>query len=354
VRTEAAERLGIIDPAPDTFLVLAADQEPTVKEQAFRELVKRQHRGTIQRALATLTDDDLRNGEVPIPNNTPLDWIGKITGPFAVGDLKVLRLRSLELNLWRVTTLLTGTIANIDRNCAAAVISRQLLQTPVAWQSHYRQEAEKLERAARIEAIQQTPFDAVIRKLKGATSMIRIKVWCEGSTDRLIFRKLFNELAEHEIADTLDFVGGWANLLSEHEPERWLDGCRQAVVIMDGDNGRQLARNNQPLTNEAEDINRRFATHPLKLRVLRRYGIENYFPRHACEIVIQRDLTHYFPIPIDKKIEDHFCDPPGRTFYQKRLNGEIANHLTIADIEETDLGAILTEVKERSEEARSF
>jgi hypothetical protein len=87
VRTEAEERLASIDPASDTLLVLAADQEPAVKEQAFRELVKRQHRGTIQRALATLTDDDLRNGEVPIPNSTPLDWIGKITGPFAVDDL---------------------------------------------------------------------------------------------------------------------------------------------------------------------------------------------------------------------------------------------------------------------------
>ncbi len=354
VRTEAAERLASIDPATDTLLVLAADQEPAIKEQAFRELVKRQHRGTIQRALATLTDGDLRNGEVPIPNSTPLDWIGKITGPFAVDDLRALRQRSLTLNLWRVTTLLTGAIANIDKNRAAAVISQQLPQTPLGWQPHYRQEAEKLERAARIEAIQQTPFDAVIRKLKGATSMIRIKVWCEGSTDRPIFRKLFNELAEHEIADTLDFVGGWANFLSEHEPERWLDGCRQAVVIMDGDNGRQLTKKNQPFTKEAEDINQRFATHPLKLRVLCRHGIENYFPRHACESVLQRDLTNYFPIPVDKKIEDHFCDPLGQTFYQKRLNEEIARHLTIADIRETDLGAILTEVKERAEEARTL
>jgi len=36
------------------------------------------------------------------------------------------------------------------------------------------------------------------------------------------------------------------------------------------------------------------------------------------------------------------------------LNEEIARHLTIADIRETDLGAILTEVKERAEEARTL
>jgi hypothetical protein len=31
--------------------------------------------------------------------------------------------------------------------------------------------------------------------------------------------------------------------------------------------------------------------------VLPHYGVENYFPRHAWEAVLQRDLTAYFPIP---------------------------------------------------------
>lgn len=32
----------------------------------------------------------------------------------------------------------------------------------------------------------------------------------------------------------MDFVGGWPDLLSETEPERWLDQCRQSgsVVIL--------------------------------------------------------------------------------------------------------------------------
>jgi hypothetical protein len=111
-----------------------------------------QHQATIQRSLATLNDDDLRNGEIPIPNSTPLGWIGTITASFAIDPLRVLRLRSMRLGLWRVTLLLTGTIAKIDKNRAATVINQQLADTPAAWRPHYRQEAENLQRAARIEA----------------------------------------------------------------------------------------------------------------------------------------------------------------------------------------------------------
>jgi hypothetical protein len=297
-----------------------------------------------------------------------LDWIGKITAAFAVNPLRTLRLRALALSLWRVTTLVTSTLGAIDKGRAAASITEQLPQTPLDWQQHWQQEAEKLRRAARIDAIQQAPFDAVIRKLKGATSMIRIKVYCEGSTDRPIFRQLFTELGEDEIADSMALIGGWGNLFAETEPEHWLDGCRQAIIIMDGDAGRRLTKKNQPLTDKAKEVYRRFTNQPLTLHVLRRYAIENYFPRHAYEAVLQRDLAAYFPIPAHKKIEEHFCDPKPLwpswlnrlrkrkpvSFYQKRRNVEIARHLTMADINGTELATIINEVKQRAEEARQF
>ena len=368
VRTEATECLTRREPATETLLTLARDQEPAIREQAFRELIKQQHRATIQRALATLTDDDLRNAEVPIPNSTPLDWIGKITSEFALDDLRALRLRSMAQELWRITNLLTGTIANIDKNRAAAVINQQLPHTPPAWQAHYRQEADKLQRAARIQAVQQTPLDALIRKLKGATSMIRVKIWCEGPTDRPVLRKLFNDGGEAEIATTMDFVGGWANLISETEPERWLDGCRQAVIIMDGDVGRKLKKNKRPLTEEAKKVQRRFAQHPLTLYVLQRYGIENYLPQHAYETVLARNLTWYFPLPETTSIEKHFCEPltfwrrlrnwllrrRNPSFYQKHQNEEVAAHTTTADIAGTDLASIIDDVKQKAAASRTF
>ena len=58
---------------------------------------------------------------------------------------------------------------------------------------------------------------------------------CEGATDRPVFRKLLTDAGEHDMAAAIDFVGGWPNLLIEEQPERWLDGCREAVIIMDGD-----------------------------------------------------------------------------------------------------------------------
>src|SRR5260370_10300708 len=121
---------------------------------------------------------------------------------------------------------MAGTIANMDKPRAAAIIRQQLRQTPVDWREHFEQEAENLERTARVTAAQETPFDEVIKKLKGATSMIRVKVWCEGSSDRPVFSTLFRELGEDEIADTLDFVGGWGNPTSEHKPEPWLNRFR--------------------------------------------------------------------------------------------------------------------------------
>lgn len=368
IRTDAIECLANIAPKDEAFLALANDQVPAIKEQAFRHLIKEHHEPTIRRALATLSDDDLRAGEAPVPDRTTLDWIASITATYAIDDLQRLRRRALSLNLWRVTNLITATIAKIDKNRAAATIEEQLRETPNDTRQHWTQEAAKLRREARIEAAMQTSFDTVIRKLKGATSMIRIKVWCEGATDRPIFRQLLNEAGEHDLAATLDFVGGWPNLLSEEQPERWLDGCRQGVIIMDGDVGRKLTKKGQPYTNEAKRAYQRFNPHAITLYVLKKYGIENYFPQHACETVLQRDLAGYFPIPPHKPIEKHFCEPQPwwrrvldrllrrapRSFFQKRRNEEIARHIKIADMAGTDLADIIDELKASAAQAGQF
>jgi hypothetical protein len=367
LRTDAMEHLATVPTETDTLLALATDHDPGIRDQAFRHLIKRQHRATTSRALATLKEDQLRAGEAPIPENSTLDWIGNVTETFALDDLKRLRERALRLNLWRPSAIITSAIAKIDKPQAAAIIRQQLPTTPTAWRAHLREEANNLERAARIEAAQGTPFDDVIRKLKGATSMIRIKVWCEGSTDRPIFRKLFTEIGETEVAETIDFVGGWANLLSEQEPGRWLDGCRQAVIIMDGDEGRKLSKPKRPLTQPAKDLQRRFAKYPLTLQILERYGIENYLPQHSYEAVLGKNLSAYFPLP-DKKMEDHFREPQTfwqwlinhlrkrkvPSFYQKRLNEQVAAHLTMADLTGTDLARIINEVHDAAEAARQY
>jgi hypothetical protein len=367
LRRESIERLASVDTATGTLLILATDRDPAIRDHAFRHLVRQQHQATIRPALARLTDDDLRAAEVPFPRDSPIDWIGTITALFAWEDLRHLWQRALTLELWRVTSLITATMATMDKRRTASTIRQQLPTTPPPWQQHLRQEADTLERTARIETAQRTPFDVIIRKLKGATSMIRIKVWCEGSTDRPIFRKLFNELGETEIAQTIAFVSGWSNLLAETQPERWLDGCRRAAIIMDGDRGRQLNKKKRPLTNQAKELQQRFANHPIKLHVLQRYGIENYVPRYAYETVLQRDLSEYFPLPDAKKIEDHFCEPQrfwqrwlnrlrkrNPSFYRKKLNEQVAEHIMMTDLKDTDLATIIHEIKQAAEESRHY
>jgi hypothetical protein len=348
LRIDAIERLGSSDVISGILLTLADDEDLRVRAHAFLELVKRQNRATVSRALATLTDDELRAAEVPVLESSILGWIGEIKIHDVIDELQRLRKRTLELGLLRTSGLILGTIANMDKVRASAVIRRQLARTPEDWRDHLRQEAEDLERSARVTVAQEAPFDEVIRKLKGSTSMIRVKVWCEGSTDRPIFRTLFREIGEHEIAGTLDFVGGWANLASEWEPERWLDGCREAFIVMDGDQGRKLNEPDEPLTDQAKDLERRFAKHSLTLKVLRRYGIENYLPQHSYETVLKRDLSAFFPIPQTEKIEGYIPS------FHKRLNEHLAQHLTMADVEHTDLADVIRSVKEQAEAARHY
>ena len=356
----------------DILIRLATDNDRRIATHAFRQLVKHQHQATIRRALATLTDEQLQAGEascleIPYLHESPLDWIRDISASFAINDLQKLRKRALTLTLRRVSASLILHIAAIDKHRAARIMRADLSAAPVQWRAELEREAQDLERSALIDSVQQTPFDLVIRKLKGATSMIRIKVWCEGKTDRLILRKLFNDLGATEIADSLSFVGGWPNLLAEEEPEHYLDGCRRAVVIMDGDVGRRLNKPNRPPTQEAKRITERFKGHPITLYVLKRYGIENYFPRHALEAAVNRDLSAFFPLPEEIAIEKHLVDPiPGcslwnrirgigkRSFYGKHLTDRVAQMITISDIAGSDLAEIIHEIKRTGDEARHY
>ena len=151
-------------------------------------------------------------------------------------------------------------------------------------------------------------------------------------------------------------MGGWPNLLSKADPERWLDGCQEAVIVMDGDMGRHLRKSKKPLTQEARKAKRMLRGYPIRLHVLKRYGIENYFSQRACEKLLQRDLNAYFPIPDHVSIRKHFCEPPScqsGSFYHKGLNDQIAQFLQLEDIANTDLGLILDSIKEQADALNS-
>jgi hypothetical protein len=199
---------------------------------------------------------------------------------------------------------------------------------------------------------------------------VALKIWVEGITDLAVFDKLLRELGEDQLANTLDVVGGWPILLSRPR-ERWIDGCREAIIIMDGDRGRRLGQRRRPLTAEAKRAIDRLEGLPIRLFILERYGIENYFSRRALEAVLQRSLADYMPIPDDIPIGRHLVERSGRfdkllliirritridlfskraSLYNKSLNQEVAGHLSLADLSGTDLEQILSAVKNRNSE----
>jgi len=343
----------------------------TVRSTAFEGLISRQHRPTIERSVARLLNDEqeLRRGEVPMPNQTPLDWIAKIRADFALPRLIELRERALRLELSTVTQLLSNTIGTINRPELVRVIRQQLNVTPPNWHRWQLSQAVEQERTAAIEEGQHTPFDEVIKKLKGATSLNRLKVMCEGSTDIPVFDELVSQAGEvPEIV--FGDVGGWSGLRNK-DPDFLLLGSKAVIVVMDGDEGRRLSSPDQPLTDAAQEEQKRLANHGIEVHVLRRYGIENYFPQAAVERVLGMDLSGYFPVPEHIPFTEHLSQDkkglwyrfrrwaaskldlkmpqPRQPLYSKSRNRDVANFIALnTDLRGTDLFELINLIANRA------
>jgi hypothetical protein len=358
----------------DAFLVkVAADgASKDLRETAFRILVERGHRPTIERALSLLIGDEyaLRAGESDLPYDSTLGWITKIRSDFAIHKLAEIRGKTLDFRLPRVCSIVTETLARINRTEAARIVRRQIPRAVPEWKHAQVLVANEQDRTAKIEAIQNTPFESILAKLKGATSMQLLKVWCEGPTDVPVLKTLLEQIPD--VPKVLfDFVGGWANLVNK-DPHSFEHGCKESFIVMDGDLGRRFDRKDRPLTKLAREQERRLAACPVELHVLKRYGIENYFPKAILEAVIGRDLTPFFPIPDHVAVTEYLKDSNGLTWWQaiqrflvfrlhlriklsgtslysKSANEKVAQCLVLdRDMLGTDLGVIISRIAERA------
>ena len=369
IRTTAMRMLNREDIQDDIFVHLLEIENSAVQKQAFDILIKRQHRPTIERELNALAGNvpRLKSIEQKFPFQSELEWLGNVHSVWAANGLRKLRKITLENSLPYITGLVTETLARIVPQDVSRIVREQIQFSPTPWRSREQSSVIEYDRNARILAARNWPFDEVLAKLKGNTSMIALKVYTEGPTDLPVLRRLLQLVGEHELARTADSVGGWSNLLSKIDPDRWLDGCYEAVIVMDGDVGRHLRRRKKPFTNQAEKAKRKLRKYPITLHVLKRYGIENYFSRQACEAILLRDLSAYFPIPDHVPILKHFSERPSVTnrfirwilrrrsssFYQKKLNEQIAPLLQLEDIANTDLRSILDSISEQAEALNS-
>ena len=330
--------------------VVAEGASADLRETAFRFLIEREHRPTIERSLSQLIGDEqsLRAGETDLPFDSTLAWIAKIRSDFAIPKLVELRGKTLDFRLPRICSIVTETLARIDRRQAARTIKSQIPRAAPEWKQAQTFIAIEQERTAKIEGIQNTEFENILARLKGATSMQQLNVWCEGPTDVPVFNALLAQIPETPKV-YVDFVGGWPNLLAK-DPHSFERGCKEAFIVMDGDRGRDFSRAGSPYTQEAKDQERKFVGMPVEFHVLERYGIENYFSREALEAVVGRDLTPFFPIPPDVKVDEHLKDSQtGALLYKKKSSELVAQFLVLdRDLSGTDLAAIIQRIAERA------
>jgi hypothetical protein len=67
-------------------------------------------------------------------------------------------------------------------------------------------------------------------------------------------------------------VHGWPGLQQETDANAWLAQCNEAVIVMDGDNGRKLGKQGMPLTDMAKREQAKLRGFPITFIVLNRYG----------------------------------------------------------------------------------
>jgi hypothetical protein len=165
-------------------------------------------------------------------------------------------------------------------------------------------------------------------------------VWCEGPTDVSTIEKLFRKLPDATGKD-VDFasLGGWGAISSpQWRAESLLAGCRDTLVLLDGDNGRDYAVHGHPLSARSASVRHRLAEAGIDVVVLRGYGIENYFTRAAVEVAHGPALAAQFPLADDGR-------PVG---IPKNRNHLVADQMTLADLAGSDLLTFLESVSARS------
>ena len=138
--------------------------------------------------------------------------------------------------------------------------------------------------------------------------------------------------AEH-LNIVVQAFGGWSNILhSQWKLVHLGDGCHDFIILLDGDGAYDYDRS--PGLVEKDIVRpflERLRRDRIEFKVLDRYGVENYFPRHAFETVMKHDLRAHFPLDPRKPVKHQI---PG---YHKSMNVDLAKLTTLADLDGTDL-----------------
>jgi len=287
--------------ADDVLVALRGEVRGTAVERIVLDaLTDRKHLPTMFDRLGRLLkweDAEFVAAERPFPNETELQWLTEIRASRCWNLLTELRRRVLRLQLPNLAGVVESTLAAIDKNQLIALIDEQMQDTPEDWREYTRNRAARYERELQFERAQAITLDEVIQRLAEDTIAYRVKLLCEGPTDRPIFETLLNHMG---LADVVvpHAVNGWNNVLNpSFDLAAYIDGFQYAVMVLDGDCGRDLSVPDRPIKPEVEGLLRTLRERAgVPVHVLMRYGIENYFTQTAMEAVIGCDLSSAFPL----------------------------------------------------------
>lgn len=327
----------------DALINIASQKNVPVPDSVTNELVKRQHRPTIERRLSQLLNDKnlLASGEVEFPSTSPLDWIGDIRLPEVWKKLLKLRGLALQLGHSRLVGTITGAMAKIDEARLASSMAGQVAQAPKAWQPWQQTRVLESRQRARLAQARSTEFRRVVAKLQIKSTNKLLKIWCEGVTDLPALRSFVKASIGERDDVVLQPIGGWGELSNPNWPlERLWDGCLDVIVVADGDNGRDWNRTDRPLSDAGKALIKRLTAVGITGFVLNRYGLENYFSTTAVEAVLGTAVGQHFPLA-DSGAASAVVG------YSKDSNGAIAERMILGDLKGTDLYDILEEVRQR-------
>ena len=129
------------------------------------------------------------------------------------------------------------------------------------------------------------------------------------------------------------------SILNAHwTPQNLGDGCHDFIMLLDGDGAYDYAQSGLAMRADVHRVTTRLREAGVEFKILDRYGLENYFPQHAFEAVLMRDLRAYFPLDSRRPVSDQI---PG---YAKNMNAELGRLTRYEDLVGTDLAEFLDRV----------
>ena len=228
---------------------------------------------------------------------------------------------------------------------AAQIIALQINDAPALWRPSLRLQALEMERDATIRVAQGVAFEGVLLRLGNATTLNRFKIWVEGPTDCTSVEELVRKVPGAEYLNiVVQALGGWNNILhSQWKPLHLGDGCHDFIILLDGDGAYDYDRSPGLVEkNKARPFLERLRQDRIEFKVLDRYGLENYFPRHAFKTVMKHDLSAHFPLDPRKPVKHQISG------YDKSMNVDLAKLTTLADLDGTDLRDFLERAATRA------